>query len=114
MTLLQESPVAPMRIPTVESQGMFASGAPVLARDADATYWMSRYVERAEHVARLLLVNSEALIDVGDIAGALLNEHWLSVLKIMNTESLPAGIHGEDVDSMRICQYIIREKEKHK
>ena len=27
---------------------------------------MSRYVERAEHVARILLVNSNLLIDVGD------------------------------------------------
>ena len=40
----------------------------MLARDADAMYWMSRYVERAEHIARLLLVNSNLLIDVGDLA----------------------------------------------
>src|SRR3982750_835659 len=89
MTLLQESPVTPMRIPTVESQGMFASGAPVLARDADATYWMSRYMERAEHIARLLLVNSEVLIDVGELAAVLLQKHWQSVLDIMNVEDVP-------------------------
>ena len=41
---------------------------PMLARDADAMYWMSRYVERAEHVARLLLVNANLLIDVGELA----------------------------------------------
>ena len=39
----------------------------MMARDADSIYWMSRYVERAEHVARLLLVNSNLLIDVGDM-----------------------------------------------
>ena len=42
----------------------------MLSRDADAMYWMARYVERAEHVARLLLVNSNLLIDVGDLAAA--------------------------------------------
>ena len=40
----------------------------MLARDADSMYWMSRYVERAEHVARLLLVNTNLLMDVGDLA----------------------------------------------
>ena len=34
---------------------------PMLARDADSIYWMSRYVERAEHVARLLMVTSSLL-----------------------------------------------------
>jgi uncharacterized alpha-E superfamily protein len=63
----------------------------VLARDADATYWMSRYIERAEHVARMLLVNSEALIDVGDLDDSFVLEHWLSVLGIMNIDAvLPA------------------------
>jgi len=30
----------------------------MLSRDADSVYWMSRYIERAEHIARVLLVNS--------------------------------------------------------
>src|ERR1700733_3797960 len=67
-----------------ESSVSAVSYRPVLARDADATYWMSRYVERAEHVARLLLVNSEALMDVGDVAAPLLQRHWQSILQIMN------------------------------
>ncbi|HVT90138.1 MAG TPA: alpha-E domain-containing protein [Tepidisphaeraceae bacterium] len=74
---------------------------PVLARDADASYWMARYVERAEHVARLLLVNSEALIDVGDVAAPLLQQHWQSVLQIMNVESIP---DGDDPYSLRITE----------
>lgn len=64
---------------------------PVLARDADSTFWMSRYVERTEHVARLLLVNGEVLIDVGDLAAPLLNRHWQSVLQIMHADDLPPG-----------------------
>ena len=62
---------------------------PMLARDADAMYWMARYVERAEHVARLLLVNSNLLIDVGDLAPALQVRQWQSLLTILRLPELP-------------------------
>jgi uncharacterized alpha-E superfamily protein len=65
---------------------------------------MSRYVERAEHVARLLLVNSETLIDVGDIDHALLNRHWLSVLQIMHLDSQPPA--GDKPFPQRVAAYM--------
>lgn len=103
MTLIsRDMPTASHRMRSVEASGGTAA-RPMLARDADATYWMSRYVERAEHVARLLLVNSEALIDVGDVAGSLLHAHWQSVLQIMNVDALPTG---DDPDSLRIAEYM--------
>jgi uncharacterized alpha-E superfamily protein len=88
MTLLADVPneFSPSpQVPTLDSPNAGAF-RPVLAREADATYWMCRYVERAEHVARLLLVNSEALIDVGDLAATLLQRHWQSVMQIMNVQ----------------------------
>jgi uncharacterized alpha-E superfamily protein len=57
---------------------------PMLARDADALYWMSRYVERAEHVARLLLVNSNVLIDVGDLAPRMQNRLWCNIYAVLH------------------------------
>jgi uncharacterized alpha-E superfamily protein len=62
---------------------------PMLARDADAMYWMARYVERTEHIARLLLVNSNLLIDVGDLAPALQARQWQSLLTILRLPELP-------------------------
>src|SRR5215204_2063081 len=44
---------------------------PMLARDADTVYWMSRYVERSEHIARVLLINTNLLMDVGELAPEL-------------------------------------------
>ena len=35
----------------------------MLSRVADSLYWMARYVERAEHSARLLAVNLESMIE---------------------------------------------------
>src|SRR3954462_14388781 len=59
---------------------------PMLARDADSMYWMSRYVERAEHIARLLLINSNLLMDVGELAPALEQRQWESVMIAMRVE----------------------------
>lgn len=110
MTLIQDRTfIRPAPIQNVESPMMPLIARPVLARDADATYWMSRYMERAEHIGRLLLVNNEALIDVGDLASTLLKRHWLSVLQIMNVEQLP-GIADDDdhhnLMSLRIAEYM--------
>jgi uncharacterized alpha-E superfamily protein len=64
---------------------------PMLSRDADAMYWLARYVERAEHIARLLLVNSNLLIDVGDLAPALQARQWQSLLTIFHLPELAEG-----------------------
>jgi uncharacterized alpha-E superfamily protein len=55
-------------------------------------YWMSRYMERAEHVARLLLVNSNLLMDVGELAPTLEQKQWQSVMVVMRADpAIPAG-----------------------
>ena len=64
---------------------------PLLSRAADSAYWMARYMERAEHVARVLLVNSNLLIDVGDLAPELQERQWVGVLKTFHVEDVPAG-----------------------
>jgi uncharacterized alpha-E superfamily protein len=64
---------------------------PMLAREADAVYWMSRYVERAEHVARILLVNSHMLADVGELAPRMLEQQWQAVLTVFRMANLPTG-----------------------
>lgn len=56
---------------------------PMLSRDADSMYWMSRYVERAEHVARMLMVTTHLLIDVGDLEPGVLRRLWQTVLDVV-------------------------------
>ncbi len=82
----------------------------MLARDADAMYWMSRYVERAEHIARLLLVNSNLLIDVGDLAPRLQQQQWESVLTIMHTTEAP---DGDAPIGTRIQRYMAFDHDNH-
>lgn len=85
------------------SGSMNTDPRPMLARDADSMYWLSRYVERAEHVARLLRVNSILLTDVGDLTPELEEEMWFTILKIMRAGDLPAG---DGSIASRICHHM--------
>jgi uncharacterized alpha-E superfamily protein len=77
---------------------------PMLSRDADAVYWMSRYVERSEHVARLLLVNSNLLMDVGELAPTLQQRQWQSVLTVARADAnFPAA---EGAMGPRVVQHM--------
>ena len=38
----------------------------MLSRVANSLYWMSRYIERSENVARLLDVNLQLMLDFAD------------------------------------------------
>src|SRR6185312_13987007 len=49
---------------------MTSTPKPLLSRVADAVYWMGRYIERAENVARFIEVNHNLMIDLpGDYTG---------------------------------------------
>src|SRR3954470_10189910 len=76
---------------------------PMLSRDADSMYWMARYVERAEHVARILLINANLLMDVGDLAPALQQRQLRSILEIMLLDELPPS---REHLAKRIQQYM--------
>ena len=52
----------------------------LLARYADGLFWMARYVERAENLARLLDVNHSYARDGGD------GDDWLSMVQINSDE----------------------------
>jgi uncharacterized alpha-E superfamily protein len=80
----------------------------MLSRDADAIYWMSRYVERSEHVARLLHVNSHLLIDVGELAPDLQQRQWQSVLTIMRSGEIPQSSEPleDGAASQRVAQHM--------
>ena len=84
---------------------------PMLSRDADSIYWMSRYVERAEHVSRILWVTSNLLVDVGELAPDLQLRQWQSVLSIMRAGVVPeaadAGVGAETAVAQRVAQHMV-------
>ena len=53
----------------------------MLSRVADSLFWMGRYIERADNMARLLDVNLEILLDFAHIDDAKIKEHWDPILR---------------------------------
>lgn len=81
---------------------------PMLSRVAEAMYWMSRYVERSEHIARIVTINSHMLIDLGELAPDMLEKQWFGVLRILrldnraevqNTLKSEKGMLGQNVSN---------------
>ena len=58
-----------------------SSTTEMLSRVADNLYWMSRYVERAEGVTRLVEVNRDTHLESS--AGGLQRDYWKSALNAM-------------------------------
>jgi uncharacterized alpha-E superfamily protein len=59
----------------------------MLSRVADSFYWMSRYLERAEHTARLIDVDFQLRLDQSPEAGSA---RWLRLLDALQVP-IPAG-----------------------
>ena len=53
----------------------------MLSRVANSLYWMSRYIERAENIARILDVNLQLLLDYRTLNDAQMREHWLPIIQ---------------------------------
>jgi uncharacterized alpha-E superfamily protein len=57
------------------------SATPMLSRVADSLYWMSRYVERAENIARILDVNLQLMLDLPKLGAEEEKKIWSPVLR---------------------------------
>ncbi|MGJ3244445.1 MAG: alpha-E domain-containing protein [Opitutales bacterium] len=60
----------------------------MLSRVADSFFWMSRYIERAENIARLVDVNIQIQMDFEDLNDDKLKEHWQPIIETSGDASL--------------------------
>jgi uncharacterized alpha-E superfamily protein len=67
----------------------------MLSRVAHSLYWMSRYIERAENLARLLDVNLQLLLDFQDFNDRTIKEHWGSIIAASGDEPLFRECHAQ-------------------
>jgi len=90
----------PSKLPTVRPQATV-----MLSRVAHSLYWMSRYIERAENLARLLEVNLQFLLDFQGFNDAALREHWGSILNSSGNRELFDETH-ETADSRSVTDFL--------
>ena len=67
----------------------------MLSRVGDSTYWVGRYVERAENNARLLDVNVQMLLDFGNRSAETERQFWLPILSTLEDTELFRQLHPE-------------------
>lgn len=77
----------------------------MLSRVAHSLYWMSRYIERAENVARLVDVNLQFLIDFQSIDEEGGERHWGSILASTGDQELFDSLY-ERVDSRTVTDFL--------
>jgi len=63
----------------------------MLSRTADSIYWMSRYMERAENVARFIAVNLQALLDLP----LGFRDQWEPLVTTTGDQELFTKLYGE-------------------
>jgi uncharacterized alpha-E superfamily protein len=71
----------------------------MLSRVADSLFWMSRYLERAEHTARVMNVQLNLMLERG--AGTD-DRHWARVLRSLGIENAE-----EDVTALALAQSLL-------
>src|SRR3982750_1828273 len=59
----------------------------MLSRVADSLYWMSRYIERAEHTARLIAVKLDSMVEQTPEDAAA---SWTRVIQALTGEKIQA------------------------
>jgi uncharacterized alpha-E superfamily protein len=66
----------------------------MLSRVADSIFWMSRYIERAENVARFIDVNMHLAMDAG-AEGVQASEQWAPLVITTGDNELFLELYGE-------------------
>ncbi len=71
----------------------------MLSRVADHLYWMSRYLERAEHTARLMDVHLVQLLE--QVPGLDTEQRWKRLLRSLNVTQPDADL--QDIERLTRC-----------
>lgn len=67
----------------------------MLSRVAHSLFWMARYIERAENIARIVDVNLQLLLDIRDLDERRLIEYWLPIVEATGDETAFFKLHPQ-------------------
>lgn len=79
----------------------------MLSRVAQNIFWMARYIERAENIARLINVNTNLLLDLPKSA----NVGWMQIINILGSGQLFDEQHDTETPEERsVLRFIISDQ----
>ncbi len=76
----------------------------MLSRVAENIYWMARYIERAENTARLVMVNTNLLLDLPKG----LQPGWQPIIEILSTEAFFLQ-HYTEFNERSVLKFLIAD-----
>lgn len=84
----------------------------MLSRVADSLYWMGRYLERAEHMARLLEITRDLLVDISEVDPEGAAKEWkatVATLGVKDTRVEDIVFDPTEPSSLVSCIMLARE-----
>ena len=81
----------------------------MLSRVADACFWLSRYMERAEANSRIMDVNIQLLLDAEDQTDATAQRHWEPILSTLEDKELFGELH-DGIAGDAVMDFVTFEK----
>ena len=79
----------------------------MLSRVADSIYWMTRYVERAENIARFIDVNLHLILD----SPVELDEQWEPLVNITGDSERFKEKYGDDAGKDNVIRFLTFDRE---
>lgn len=82
----------------------------MLSRVANSLYWMSRYIERSENIARIVDVNLQLLLDLHNLDEERLAKHWLPIVQTTGDEALFFTLHKK-ATAQNVTEFLVFQME---
>ena len=82
----------------------------MLSRVANTLYWMVRYVERADNLARLIDVNQQLLLDFESLDSERLRGFWEPIIQSLGEEEAFHDLYDE-AESSKVIRFLTDDTE---
>ncbi len=82
----------------------------MLSRVANLTYWMARYLERAENTARIVDVNAQLVIDLQSRQAADDPKSWEPLVYVTGDEDKFFELYGETVHERAVIEFMLFDR----
>jgi uncharacterized alpha-E superfamily protein len=82
----------------------------MLSRVANSLYWMSRYIERAENIARIVDVNLQLLLDFRNLDDQRLADHWMPIVQSTGDEAAFFQLHPK-ATGQAVTEFLVFQME---
>ncbi|MGI8906869.1 MAG: alpha-E domain-containing protein [Candidatus Sumerlaeaceae bacterium] len=79
----------------------------MLSRVADSLYWMSRYLERAEHNARVLDVNLQSMLDYSPESSS---DRWQRLMQGLGADSADTPVPSDAYEVTRVLGFEVESE----